>query len=366
VTRGEGKVVVVGAGGNIGSHAVPHLARMPGVRHVVVIDRDIYEEKNVTSQDIEPSDVGKPKALVQARRLQAINPALEVTVIGDAVENVPLGLLHADVLLAGLDSRAARRTVNFSAIRMGVPWIDSGVNGEQLLARVNVYLPGPGQPCLECGWSEHDYRTLEQSYPCAGDGTPRPTNAPSALGALAASLLVLECQKLLAGHHAELAAGRQVTISARAHRHFVTAFLPNPACRFDHEVWNLVPVAQGPEEMTAGRLFELARASLAERDLRLGVPHQAFATGLACVACGQRTAISLRLAGRLTPAEQTCAACGGRMRPAGSDVVEWLREADLTPAVRDMPLCRLGLRRGDVVSVAGTERTVHFEIGGAG
>jgi molybdopterin/thiamine biosynthesis adenylyltransferase len=358
-------VVVVGAGGNIGSHALPHLARMPVVGRVIVIDRDVYEEKNLASQAIEPSDVGMPKAIVQARRLQAINPALAVTVIGDAVENVPFGLLHADVVLACLDSRAARRTVNFTAFRLGIPWIDAGVNAEQLLARVNVYLPGPGRPCFECSFDEHDYRTLEQRYPCAGDGQPRPTNAPSALGALAASLQILECQKLLAGEHAELAAGRQVTINARAHRHFVTAFAPNAACRFDHEVWDLIRLAQGPEDMTAGRLFELARASLAEDGLRLGVPHQVFATGLVCVACGERTAIPLHLVGRLTPAEQTCAACGARMRPAGSDVAEWLREGDLTPALRDTPLCRLGFRGGDVVSVAGMERAARFEIGGA-
>src|SRR6185295_15243005 len=40
-----GTVVVVGAGGNIGSHAVPHLGRMAGVRRVVLIDRDVYEKK---------------------------------------------------------------------------------------------------------------------------------------------------------------------------------------------------------------------------------------------------------------------------------------------------------------------------------
>jgi molybdopterin/thiamine biosynthesis adenylyltransferase len=359
-----GTVVVVGAG-VIGSHTVPHLARMPGVHRVIVIDRDAYEEKNLASQNIEPSDVGRPKAFVQARRLQAVNPTLEVTAIGDAVENVPFGLLRSDVVLACLDSRAARRSVHYSTFRLGIPWIDAGVHAEERLARVNVYLPGPGQPCWECGLDEHDYRTLEQRYPCAGDATPRPTNAPSALGALAASLQALECQKLLAGEHAELAVGRQVTIGVRAHRHFVTEFKPNPACRFDHEVWSVVPLAEGPEDLTAGRLFALARGSLAESGLRLGVPQQAFATGLACLACGKRAAISLHLLGRLTTAEQTCAACGARMRAAGFDVVEWLGEADLTPALRDAPLSRLGFRRGDVVSVAGSERTVHFEIGRA-
>src|SRR5439155_23871873 len=130
---------------------------------------------------------------VQARRLRRINPALAVTEIFAAVENVALGLLRGAVLLACLDSRAARRSVNTAVWRLGMPWIDAGVLADGLLARVNVYLPGPDQPCLECAWEERDYEALEQEYPCAGQGVAPATNAPSALGALAASLQALEC-----------------------------------------------------------------------------------------------------------------------------------------------------------------------------
>ncbi len=268
IRSATGTVVVVGAGGNIGSHSVPHLARMPGVRSVTLIDRDTYEDKNLASQDISPSDVGKPKAIVQARRLRGINPALTVTAIGDAVGNVPLGLLRGDVVLACLDSQAARRTVNFSAWRLGMPWIDSGVRGEELLARVNVYLPGPEQPCFECALEERDYATLEQAYPCTGQATPPATNAPSGLGALAASLQALECQKLLAGEHAQLAIGRQVTISALAHRLFVTRFGVNAACRFDHDVWSIERLDRSPERLTVGQVFELGRGSTSANESR--------------------------------------------------------------------------------------------------
>src|SRR5205823_9529388 len=68
-----GSVTVVGAG-DIGTHLLPHLARMWGVRRVTVIDRDRYEEKNLTSQNITRRDVGKRKAMVQASRLRRINP----------------------------------------------------------------------------------------------------------------------------------------------------------------------------------------------------------------------------------------------------------------------------------------------------
>jgi molybdopterin/thiamine biosynthesis adenylyltransferase len=363
--KATGTVVVVGAGGNIGSQTVPHVARMAGVRRVTLIDSGVYEEKNLTSQAIEPPDVGRPKAILQARRLHAINPALSVTAVGDVVANVPLGLLRGDVVLACLDSRAARCAVNLSAWRLGIPWIDSGVHGAELLARVNVYLPGPEQPCYECAFDARDYEMLEQSYPCAGQDTPPATNAPSGLGALAAALQVLECQKLLAGNHAQLAVGRQVTISALAHRCLVTRFPVNTACRFDHDVWDVVALERGAERLTVGQVLAFGREASGESgSLRLGIPHQAFTTALACPPCGRRVEISLHLIRRLSVAAQACADCGGRMRAAGTDVIEWLPEADLSPAVKDTPLHALGFRDGDVVTVAGVGRESHFEIGG--
>lgn len=361
---GDASVIVAGAGGVIGSHLVPHLGRMRGVRRVSLIDRDTYEEKNLTAQDITRRAVGLPKAIVQARRLRRINPALAVTAIVDRVENVPLGLLRADVLLACLDSRTARRSVNLSAWRLGLPWIDAGVHGADLLARVNVHIPGPGQPCLECAWDDGDYETLEQEYPCVGEATPRPTNAPSGLGALAAALQALECRKLLAGEHEHLAVGQQVTVSALAHRHYVTRFAVNAACRFDHDVWPIERLEPRPRHLTVGRVFEIGRRSLAaEEPLRLNVPHQMFAKALVCPACGFRRSLTLHLLGRLGGAERACATCGRPMRAAGGDLIEWLPEAELPLAVRDAALADLGFRRGDVLTVAGAARAAHFEIG---
>src|SRR5512139_1182043 len=88
-SRGAGgrSVVVIGAG-NIGSHLLQHLARSSVVDRVTIVDRDVYEQKNLLSQDIVRSDIGRPKAVVQARRLRRINRVLEVAAIVDDVENV--------------------------------------------------------------------------------------------------------------------------------------------------------------------------------------------------------------------------------------------------------------------------------------
>jgi hypothetical protein len=365
VAAGRGKsVVVAGAGGVIGSHLVPHLGRMPDVSRVTLIDRDVYESTNLRSQAITARDVGKAKAVVQAQRLRQINPALHVQAIADAVENVPLGLLRCDVILAALDSRAARRTVHRAAWRLGVPWIDSGVHGDDLLARVNVYVPRAGQPCLECAWQPRDYETLDQAYPCDPSAQlAPPTNAPSSIGALAASLEALECQKLLSGQWEWAAIGRQVLINASAHTHFVTRFPVNPACRFDHAVWNIELLNRRPAELTLrGALACADPAVHDDPSLALGVEGMAFLRTLTCTGCGFTKEL-LRLSGRLRAAERTCVRCDQPMRAAGFDMTEWLRAADLAPAMLARSLCSAGLRSGDVLTVSGASGPRRFQIG---
>lgn len=361
----DASVTIVGLG-NIGSHLVPHIGRTAGIGRVTLVDSDTYEAKNIASQDVRRHEVLEPKAVVQARRLRDINPALAVAAIVDAVENVPLGLLRATVVLACLDSRAARRTVSVAAWRLGVPWIDSGVNGDELLARVNVYWPGPDQPCLECPWDEADYAALEQEYPCAGTPAVRATNAPAALGGLAASLQALECRKLLAGAREQLAIGSQVTLSALGHRHFVTRFMRNPACRFDHEVWDVEPLAASPERLSVGDAFALGRgAAEASASRRLRIAHQMFVRGLVCPGCGERREVHLQLLGRVRAALRTCVRCGRALRGSGADVCEWLPEDAAAGRMGEVPLASLGIRSGDVISVAGPSRTMHFQIGGS-
>ena len=358
-------VVVVGAGGQIGSHLVPHLGRMAALSRVTLIDRDVYEPSNLRTQDITPHDVGRRKASVQARRLRRINPALRVSAITEAVERVPLGLLRADVILACLDSRRARQYVNQSAWRLGVTWIDSGVEAGELLARVNVYAPGTDSPCLECAWDERDYAALEQAYPCAGPvGQTYPTLAPSSLGALAASMQAIECEKILTGQVGRAAVGRQVLIGAAHHTHYVTSYRRNPACRFyGHETWKVKRLRRRAAELTLGRAIELAgRGASGGRPKSLRVEGTPFVRALTCPGCGRSRRL-LRLQSRLRASERKCAGCGRRMEAAGRDLLERLDAAALPKRLLARSLHSLGLRRGDVFSVGTRDVESHFEIG---
>jgi len=358
-------VLVVGAGGNIGSHLVPHLARMAEVGRAVLVDKDRYEESNMASQDIDRRDLGKSKAQVAARRIRSIAPDKEVVAIADDVRNVPLGRLRADVVVACLDSREARRVVNTIAWRLGMPYVDTGVRGEDLLlARVNVYLPGKGNGCLECAWDEKDYdrATLEQPHPCTKAG-PAPTNAPSALGALAGALGAIECQKLLSGRAEAAAVGRQVLVDALHHNHYVTVYPPNPDCRFDHATWrNVERLARDPGSITLAEAF-----ALRERKVRgngspaLAVEGQAFVRQVQCLGCGG-VKPCLRLQGRLRRSERVCARCGGELAAAGSGLAWSLKAEELRERMLQWPLCRAGFRRGDVFTLSGGGRCARFEI----
>lgn len=329
-------IVVAGAGGTIGSHFVPHLARMREVRRVVLIDRDVYESRNLENQDIHLPDVGKPKVQVQARRIEEIRSDMEVIAIRAPLETVPLGLWRSDLIVAALDSRAARQTLNERAWRLGIPWVDSGVLASECLARVNVYVPGEDAPCLECAWSAEDYKLLEQQYPCGlGGSPPPPTGAASALGALAASLAALEIKKLLEGETDCSATGRQVTWNARWHRSSVMRFRRNPSCRFDHGVWRIEPLRCRVAETQLKDLIGSGATSVAGH---------VFTRRRVCALCG-RTDSGFHLD---RVASEIC--CGQTMATPGFDVLETL-DGDLPPAILELPLSGVGLTYGDVVKI---------------
>lgn len=304
------KITVIGAGGIVGSHLTCHLGRMKGVSRVTVVDRDIYAARNVAFEDITPCNVGKPRALVQAHRLASINPGLRVEAIVGAVESSLLGWLRADLIVACLRSRRVLRCVNAMAFRLGVPWTAACISGEELVARVNVYLPGEDGACLECTWTDADYAALEPACACQEEGMEEPASAatPSALGALAASLQALECQKLLRGHPGKAASGWQITIDAGRHKSSVTAILRNPGCRFDHMSWDMAGMSGRWEELTPGRALEPGGKPRApSKALRDQVDWS-----------GARVCeITSRLGGWLRASERTFLGCGPTVVAAG-------------------------------------------------
>jgi molybdopterin/thiamine biosynthesis adenylyltransferase len=339
---------------------VKHITRMPEVGRVTLVDRDVYELGNLAGQDIVAADVGKPKAEVQARRLRRIKPRLDVRPIVDAVENLPLASLRGNVILTGLDSKIARQVVNEKAWQLGSPMIDAGVDGPGLLARVSVYRPGPDRACIQCGWSDADYQSVEQVFPCNGNGKhgveAPPTNAPSALGALAGSLQAIECQKLLNGSADDYGAGREILFDAAFGNLYVTSLERDPDCRMREHRFD--PVIASPTCTVATELGTVVGGPA--DGTRLRVIGQPFVKRLTCPDCGERRDF-VRL--KVSLRRYWCWNCHGEMVATGYDTRDELVVDALPPQMLGRSLHSIGVRAGDVLAVSGASGERKIVVG---
>jgi len=142
--------VVVGCGA-LGSFHAAALARA-GVGRLTIIDRDYVEPSNLHRQWLfEESDAAEslPKAAAAARRIAAVNSAVEVRgIVADlTARNAEELLGGADVMLDGTDNFEARYLVNDFAVSRGIPWVYGAAVGSYGLAMPVI----PGRTaCLRC------------------------------------------------------------------------------------------------------------------------------------------------------------------------------------------------------------------------
>lgn len=356
--------LVIGAGGNIGSHLVPLVARQPGLARLVLVDPDSYEERNLDNQSLVPRDVGRAKARVQAARARKLRPELAVEAIVAAVEQVPLGRLRADWILACVDSRSARQSINEAARRLGRPWLDAGVEASQRLARVTLYGATAASACLECRWDERDYAALEQSYPCVAGGglaPTAPTAAPAELGALAAALQALECGRRPVSAAAAERDCHELVLAAGAGRLWRSRSLRRADCRLpEHRPWTIVATELDPAATSLQELLTLGAGEQRAARARLAVAGRRMSRHWHCPRCGREREL-LRLFSTLRSAR--CTACGGALVASGYATVEELDSSQLSARERKRSLSALGCERGDVVSVRAGGRVVRLEIG---
>ncbi len=169
--------IVVAGLGNTGSHLLPHLARIPAVTRITLVDPDRYEESenNLAGQNIDRSDLGGSKAEVQAEKLRRIRPDIEVVPIQARIEDVPRGLLLSDLFAGCLDSKLARQHLNEISWRLAIPWIDLG-GARQPEPCPRDDLSARGRCAVSrCGWDpgpHGEYSLIEQEYLC-GTGAHR-------------------------------------------------------------------------------------------------------------------------------------------------------------------------------------------------
>ena len=195
----------------------------------------------------------------------------------------------------------------------------------------------------------------------------RQTGASSALGALAASLQALECEKLLDADRDCSLAGRDVMIDARHHRHFVTRFDRNTACLMpDHAGWRISQWHADPSSTTLDELTAMAAAIPgSHHSVSVAVAGQQFALTLTCTACRQRHAVTHVHRGEWRRRPPRCEACGGTLTATGIDLLDQVTLDAFPEQARNRSLSELGILSGDILTFTTPETEVHLEMKGA-
>ena len=118
-------VSVIGVGA-IGRQVALQLACL-GVPRLTLVDFDLVEPTNVTTQGYATADVGQPKVAATAAAVRAIDPAIEVNTIEDRYRP---SLDVGEVVFCCVDSISARAAIWHSAGRRCRFWGDGRMLGE--------------------------------------------------------------------------------------------------------------------------------------------------------------------------------------------------------------------------------------------
>jgi molybdopterin-synthase adenylyltransferase len=124
------KVLIVGCGA-LGTVLANNLGRA-GVGHLRIADRDYIEGNNLQRQILfSEEDVRQrlPKAVAAAEQLQRVNHLITVEplVTDVTAENIEELLDGVDLALDGTDNFETRYLLNEACVKLGIPWIYSGV-----------------------------------------------------------------------------------------------------------------------------------------------------------------------------------------------------------------------------------------------
>lgn len=184
------RVLVVGAGG-LGVPALAYLAGA-GIGTLGIMDGDLLEASNLHRQTLYAiAEVGRPKALLAAERVRALNPEVDVRPYVHRADAGTLGplLSQFDLVLDCTDNFAATYAIHDAARAAGVTAIYASVY--QYEGQLQTVRGGDRGSCLRCVWPQATPDGLVGN--CAASGVLGPV--PGVLG----NLQALEALKLLLG-----------------------------------------------------------------------------------------------------------------------------------------------------------------------
>jgi molybdopterin/thiamine biosynthesis adenylyltransferase len=187
----DSRVTIIGVGAT-GSILADRIARA-GIGHLRLIDRDFVELNNLQRQLVyDEDDVAAvlPKAVAMARHLRRVNSTITIEeIVADVSATDIAGFIaDADVVLDGTDNFATRYLINDACVKLGTPWVYTGViasYGMSMTIR-------PGETaCLRCIMGELPAPGTVPTCDTAGIIGP--------IVSLMGSISVAEALKLLVG-----------------------------------------------------------------------------------------------------------------------------------------------------------------------
>lgn len=208
-------VAVIGAGG-LGSFEALYLAGL-GVGRIVIVDGDTVEESNLNRQVLHwEEDIGRPKALSAAEKLQKFNPYIRVEAVQDRLrdDNAEKIIGSVDAVLDALDNWETRLLVDRVAYRLGKTFVHAGVHG--LEGQVVPIVPGETS-CLKCLLPP---RLVSPQKP--------PAVAP--IVAIIAAIAVVELVKILTGI-GESNKGKMIVFDGSTMELIRVNLRPRPDCK---------------------------------------------------------------------------------------------------------------------------------------
>ena len=123
------KVLVVGAGG-LGSHVLPILASS-GVGYIGIVDNDVVSLDNLPRQTLYGyKDVGKSKVLLAKKKLNFLNPDIEVKTYKLYLDknNARRVLKNYDIIVDCTDNFATKFLINDTCLKLKIPFVCAGVS----------------------------------------------------------------------------------------------------------------------------------------------------------------------------------------------------------------------------------------------
>ena len=344
--------LVLGVGA-LGNEIIKNLCLL-GVGRIRIVDLDVVENSNLSRSPLfRERHEGMPKAQAAAEAARELYPAVNAVWHKlDLVHDLGWGhVLDSDIVLAGLDGREARLSVNRACIRVGKLFFDGAIEGIAGVARV---FDGRTGPCYECTMGERDWELMRHRRSCnmlsreqmATGHTPTVTTISS----IVAALEVQQAVKHL--HGLDVQAGCGLSINGIGFDAWQVAYTRNEECYAHEPADAIVRMPWTSDGTTAAEVIDAASAALGKQ-ASLELRHDIMSER-SCAACGESDRPLQPLA-KLGKGAALCPKCGAAARWDSTSRVERSAEiatrtlAELGVPPYDIVRCRAGLATFDAL-----------------